>query len=173
MQPQRLVELGNHRWRQLCDARSEASDVNGSDLLCLCFGRACQPGGTGCSIVWKGSTCVTLDVTGTTVTTPRPRIVARSFAPSLLTIYNGPPPIGLRAAYRLKVGKANLALSHEHGSASAAVGSHKSASPDFSHSCQASSYASPSWDTRNNPIARWTAAERDSMLSCHGRRGSR
>ena len=102
-----------------------------------------------------------------------PRIVARSFAPSLLTIYNGPPPIGLRAAYRLKVGKANLALSHERGSASAAVGSHKSASPDFSHSCQASSYASPSWDARNNPIARWTAAERDSMLSCHGRRGSR
>src|SRR4030095_16498725 len=105
----------NHRWRQLCDARSEASDVNGSDLLCLGFGRACQPGGTGCSVVWKGSTCVTLDVTGTTVTTPRPRIVARSFAPSLLTIYNGPPPIGLRAAYRLKVGKANLALYHEHG----------------------------------------------------------
>jgi hypothetical protein len=47
MQPQRLVEFGNHgRW-QLSKACPEAPDANRSDLFDLGFGRACQPGGAG------------------------------------------------------------------------------------------------------------------------------
>ena len=37
MQPQRGVELSNHRRRQLSDAWPEALDINGSDLFSLSF----------------------------------------------------------------------------------------------------------------------------------------
>jgi hypothetical protein len=44
MQPQRVLELGNCRRRQLSNAWSEASDIERSDLLGLRFRRARQAG---------------------------------------------------------------------------------------------------------------------------------
>jgi len=34
MEPEHVVKLRNHSWRQLSDARSEAAEVNGYDLFC-------------------------------------------------------------------------------------------------------------------------------------------
>jgi hypothetical protein len=47
MQPQRLVEFGNHGRRQLSKACPEAPDAKRSDLFDPGFGRACQSGGAG------------------------------------------------------------------------------------------------------------------------------
>jgi hypothetical protein len=47
MQPQRLVEFGNHGRRQLSKACPEAPDAKRSDLFDPGFGRACQSGAAG------------------------------------------------------------------------------------------------------------------------------
>ena len=95
MQPQRLVEFDNHGRRQLSNAWSEASDVNGSDLLCLGFGRACQPGGTGLQQRLKGQHMCHIGrhwYDGHHATSQNRRPLIRSV---VADDYNGPPLIGL------------------------------------------------------------------------------
>ena len=101
MQPQRLVEFGNRGRRQLSKTRSEASDVNRPDLLCLSFGRACQPGGAGLQQRLKGQNVCHVGrhwYDGHHTTSQNPCPLIRSV---IADDYYGPPLVGLRAAYRL------------------------------------------------------------------------
>src|ERR1700749_1299830 len=104
-----------------------------------------------------------LEVTGTTVTTPRPRRVALALAASLLTTTAGRVVLAseLRAGSKLTVTISPRRT--QFPSPSAAADSHRLASSELSQESQASSYASPSWVARSSPTALWTAADRDSI----------
>jgi hypothetical protein len=139
MQAQRLVQFGNQRRRQLSDAWPEASNVNGSDLFRLGFGRACQA--SCASFQQRLEHQDACHIRGhryyghhAATEARRPRI-----CPVVAHEYYWASLVGFRAADRLQVSEANLAPPHDCGSASAVVGSHNSASPDCSHSPQASS----------------------------------
>src|ERR1017187_9417752 len=104
-----------------------------------------------------------LEVTGTTVTTPRPRRVAVALAASLLTTTAGRVLVASdpRAGSRLIVTISPRRTQFPRPSAAAE--SQALASSEPSQVSQASSYASPSWVARRSPTALWTAADRDAI----------
>lgn len=109
VQPQRLIEFGNHSRSQLSDARPEAPDVNRSDLFRLGFGRACQSGRAGVEQRLKGGNachvgCHRDNGHHTMAKSRRPQISA-----VVAHSYHGASLIGLGAAHGLQVREADLA----------------------------------------------------------------
>src|ERR1035437_7346686 len=103
------------------------------------------------------------EVTGTTVTTPRPRRVAAVLAASLLTRAAGR---GLLASDPRAVSRLAVTISPRRiqlPSPSAIAASQALASSDAAHEAHASSYASPSWVARSSPTALRKTADLDSM----------
>jgi hypothetical protein len=88
MQAQRLVELGHQARRDHAQSLTDAPQGDGSDLLGLGLGITDEP----CRLRRQTDlerVDTMLEVTGTTVTTPRPRRVAVAFTASLLTMTAG------------------------------------------------------------------------------------
>ena len=139
MEAQRIVERGNNRRWQLPDTSSEAPNVYGSDLFRLGFGRACQAGGARLEQCLEREYVCDVRCHRHNAHHAMAESLRTGIRPIVAHNDHRAPLVGLRGAYRLEVCNANLAAPHERGSASAAVGSHNSASPDCSHSCQASS----------------------------------
>lgn len=139
MQPKRAVQFINENRWHLPDTRSQAPYVNRSNLFCLRLRGALQADRAGFQHYLKRQNMCHIrrhryDRHYSAAQSGRSDICA-----VIANDHHWSSLVGLGALNRFEVCKANLAPSHEFGSASAAVGSHNSASPDSSHSCQASS----------------------------------
>src|ERR1035441_9195409 len=103
------------------------------------------------------------EVTGTTVTTPRPSRVAVALAASLLTTTAGrvllasDPRAGSRVTGAVSPRRIQLPRP------AAIAASQALASSDAAHEAHASSDASPSWVARSSPTALRKTADLDSM----------